>query len=234
MGRFSTNLIWTAISAALFAGFTLIFRAVFKAIFTVEVEEYWNLSIQPYLAENGWRWVATMLEFVPTFWGGVAVTLALLLVVDRLRHRLFNCIDPKETTNHDTSQIEVEYTLLSEVAAEVLSRIRGTEAHIPINYAAYGTGNELRRVADLITKWNDVYGRIPHTKALQKIGAGNYFTGFTEEGDLVAVEVPGTNQIAFIDLKIPTADVEQVISSTIHRVADALGLEANVAGPSGV
>jgi hypothetical protein len=117
------------------------------------------------------------------------------------------------------------FTPLIEVAASALARIRDTDTHIIINYAAYSVTNELRRLANLITKWHDVHGRIPHTQAIHKIRAGSYSTDITDSGDLVAVEAPNSDKIAFVDLTIPTADVEQVISSTIRRLRDAFGLD---------
>jgi hypothetical protein len=63
--------------------FGLLFVFIFKTILGLEVEEFWDGTVQPYLDGHAWSWVATMLSFLPTFWGGVALTLAALIAIDR-------------------------------------------------------------------------------------------------------------------------------------------------------
>jgi hypothetical protein len=62
-----------------------LFFVIPGTIFRVEIEEYWNGTIQPFIEANSWSGVATMFSYIPTFWGGVVSTLLLLLVVDRCR-----------------------------------------------------------------------------------------------------------------------------------------------------
>ncbi|MCX7304755.1 MAG: hypothetical protein NTV73_10515 [Hyphomicrobiales bacterium] len=73
MGRFLREVLIT--------GGWLLLLFLVRTIFGVEIEEYWNGTIQPALEANAWSWVATMLSFVPTFWGGIVFTMATLLIV---------------------------------------------------------------------------------------------------------------------------------------------------------
>lgn len=113
-------------------------------------------------------------------------------------------------------------TPLVEVAAEAISRLRGQPGYAAISFKAGSTTDELRRMADLLTRWHPITGRIPSTKATQYILAGEYFTGFNETGSLVAVSDPVTGHVAFEDLGVPTRDVERIIESTISRINEAL------------
>lgn len=64
--------------------FTGVLLFLTRTILGVEIEEYWNGVVQPFLEANAWGWVAAMLSFVPTFWGGVVITIAVLLAVHQL------------------------------------------------------------------------------------------------------------------------------------------------------
>jgi hypothetical protein len=79
MGKAFGNIVWTAAISVVGISVGTIFR--------LEIEDFWNGSVQPYIEANIGLWVAAMLEYVPTFGGGVAVTLITLLAVDRIRSR---------------------------------------------------------------------------------------------------------------------------------------------------
>ena len=113
-------------------------------------------------------------------------------------------------------------TPLADVAAEAISRLRGQPGYEAISFNAGSTTDELRRMADFITRWHSVMGKIPRTKATQHILAGEYFMGFDETGSLVAVSDPVTGHVAFEGLGVPSKDVERIIESTINRINEAL------------
>ena len=54
---------------------------ILRTVLGVEVEEYWNGTLQPFLEANAWGWVATMSSFLTTFSGGVVVALVVVTAV---------------------------------------------------------------------------------------------------------------------------------------------------------
>lgn len=61
---------------------------IIKTIFGAEIAEFWNATIRPFVEKNAWDWILTTLEFTATFWGGVVVTLILILVIERTLAKL--------------------------------------------------------------------------------------------------------------------------------------------------
>lgn len=55
---------------------------VVRIVVGVEIEEFWNNVLQPYLDANALSWVATMSELLSGFCGGVVVALTTVALVD--------------------------------------------------------------------------------------------------------------------------------------------------------
>lgn len=146
-----------------------------------------------------WDPIARSLKRAPSYAGGYTA-------------RMLGHVGPKP------NQASEDRTPLAEVAAEAISRVRGQPGYETISFNTSSTTDELRRMADFITRWHPVTGRIPNTKASQNIGPGTYFMGIAEDGSLVAVSDPLTGRIAFEDLGIPSSETEGVISSIIDRL----------------
>lgn len=109
-----------------------------RAIFGVEIEEFWNLKAQPLLEENSWGWVVKMLDFISTFWGGVLLTILLLLIVDRVLSK-FN-LPERMIFNKDKKQesLKTSLNIYPDTARVIIKRVTGKPSSHAITHIEGG------------------------------------------------------------------------------------------------
>lgn len=58
--------------------------SIIRAIFNFEIERFWDGTVLPFLLTHAGAWVATVVDYLGGFWGGVVVTLFVLFCFEML------------------------------------------------------------------------------------------------------------------------------------------------------
>jgi hypothetical protein len=60
-------------------GVSALLTQIMRTVFSFEIERHWDQTVLPWLENNVGSWFSAMAEYLGGFWGGVAVTLIVLL-----------------------------------------------------------------------------------------------------------------------------------------------------------
>ncbi len=66
----------------IFTAVLLLVGWITSPIWSIEVENYWLGNARPFVVAHWWPWTVAMLDTIYSFWGGVLVTLFVLVVFD--------------------------------------------------------------------------------------------------------------------------------------------------------
>lgn len=148
----------------------------------------------------------------------------------RIEHDKVLVLEAENTKLREAAAQETEFRRntvpFADVAAKALSRVRDTPSHDWFNFNARTPSEELRRMADFITKKHSVYGHIPGTGVEQIIRPETYFFAVNANGDLIARTPDSAEEAAFVDIRVSKDQVAAIIESVIARCKALNGEDA--------